>query len=155
MSETVITKEILMAVNYGVDLKNKFKEIGVEAAWKAGKKKEELIDSALVMLTQAKALKEQGTDETDVDAALKLKEAKDAEDKEKEEVRKSELIEKAAKVVSKSLEDIVASLSSEILESNLINIESNMRLNIPAQRDTLLNKKHIIQAELEKRKESE
>lgn len=53
-TETKITEQELNEIAYG-DLKAKFEELGVPQAWKGGKKKEDLIASALEALAEVKA----------------------------------------------------------------------------------------------------
>ena len=76
--EQMITFETLNETSYG-NLKAKFEELGIPGAWKAGKKKADLINLALSKLEVLRKLKRDGVKKDDLAEALKVEEVKQAE----------------------------------------------------------------------------
>ena len=114
------------------DLSTVFKELGVPSAWKAGKKKVDLIKEAISQLSFLKKALKKNDEESEVEK----------KDVEKVEVKKTEVKKEGKKEVVKDND------AKEALLKRMANIDANLKNNVPAHRLILLGKKRAIEAEL-------
>lgn len=140
MEKKIITADELSKVKYG-DLLAKFEELGVKAAWKAGKKKKQMIDDAIERLKIKSELESNGQEviEENVEKVIDDKKEEVAQEKKaaKEEVQKEREEDK------KKLQN--SNLSQEEIKLNIERIDNLLKGNsIPTQRPILLRKRQWL-----------
>lgn len=114
------------------DLEKVFKKLGVPAAWKAGKKKVDMIKEAMSQLTFLKSALD--TSETKTEKVVEVK-------AEVKEVKK----ETVAKAVNIDTEQKIINLKQRIK-----NIDANLDNNVVSHRTILLQKRKEAEDELKK-----
>ena len=142
-----VTFETLDAVKYN-QLNETLTELGVGQAFKAGKKKVDIINDALSKLEIVSKLKESGADKKEIDLELnKTDEERDVDQQKKaqEDFLKEEQAKKEAAAKQKK-EIVEAKLSPEQIAANIKRIEGNLK-NQPTQaaREVLLRKLTMLQ----------
>ena len=137
-----ITEQELSEVKYH-DLLATFKSLGVEDAWRAGKKKTTMIKDAIEKLNIVRSLEDKGIAEADVkEERLKIEDAKE-QAKQVEVAKAIEDQEKADQLQKKTI--IKSKYTKEQLEVNLRNIKLNLLQAIPSQRTMLIKKQEVLQ----------
>ena len=137
-----ITEQELSEVKYH-DLLATFKSLGVEDAWRAGKKKTTMIKDAIEKLNIVRSLEDKGISQDDVkEERLKIEDAKE-QAKQVEVAKAIEDQEKADQLQKKTI--IKSKYTKEQLEVNLRNIKLNLLQAIPSQRTMLIKKQEVLQ----------
>ena len=137
-----ITEQELSEVKYQ-DLLATFKSLGVEDAWKPGRKKTTMIKDAIEKLNIVRSLEDKGIAEADVkEERLKIEDAKE-QAKQVEVAKAIEDQEKADQLQKKTI--IKSKYTKEQLEVNLRNIKLNLLQAIPSQRTMLIKKQEVLQ----------
>ena len=137
-----ITEQELSEVKYQ-DLLATFKSLGVEDAWRPGKKKTTMIKDAIEKLNIVRSLEDKGIAEADVkEERLKIEDAKE-QAKQVEVAKAIEDQEKADQLQKKTI--IKSKYTKEQLEVNLRNIKLNLLQAIPSQRTMLIKKQEVLQ----------
>jgi DNA-binding transcriptional regulator GbsR (MarR family) len=139
-----ITYESLSEVAYG-DLLATFKELGVESAWKPGKKKSDMIQNALGQLTVIKQGLAEGKSQEEIDQSLEVQKTiqEEAPQKAKEEEEAKDKVKE--EIVSKDL-------SKEQIEAAIKNIDANLKGGASTHRLILLAKRKALQEQLAEKK---
>lgn len=141
-----ITEQELSEVKYH-DLLATFKSLGVEDAWRAGKKKTTMIKDAIEKLNIVRSLEDKGISQDDVkEERLKIEDAKE-QAKQVEVAKAIEDQEKADQLQKKTI--IKSKYTKEQLEVNLRNIKLNLLQAIPSQRTMLIKKQEVLQSLLD------
>ena len=137
-----ITEQELSEVKYQ-DLLATFKSLGVEDAWKPGRKKTTMIKDAIEKLNIVRSLEDKGISQDDVkEERLKIEDAKE-QAKQVEVAKAIEDQEKADQLQKKTI--IKSKYTKEQLEVNLRNIKLNLLQAIPSQRTMLIKKQEVLQ----------
>tara|TARA_R110002020_G_C15817091_1_gene732778 strand:+ start:69 stop:515 length:447 start_codon:yes stop_codon:yes gene_type:complete len=135
-----MTKEQLSEIHYG-NLKEKFEELGVGSAWKAGAKKSDMINEALKQLSIVKDLKAKDVVEDKIQEKL--------EEKVREiEVREAEQVKVEAKEIEVAKAEVVAKyrevkFSKQELEKKIASLNHMVNNGTPQQRGHFVNKLEI------------
>lgn len=139
----VVTEEYLNGFKYQ-DLPKVFEKIGIKEVFKPGTKKAELIAQAVDQASKLKKIKESGAKEEDIATQLEILNQKSSI--EKIELEKVELEEKSIKEESniKALKEKGLSKEDIVKNINIINI--NLKMGIPSQRESLLQKKKYLES---------
>ena len=137
-----ITEQELSEVKYQ-DLLATFKSLGVEDAWRPGKKRTTMIKDAIEKLNIVRSLEDKGISEAEVtEERFKIEDAKE----QAKQVEAAKAIENQEKADKKQEQTIIKSkYTKEQLEVNLRNIKLNLLQCIPSQRITLIKKQAVLQ----------
>lgn len=135
MSE-LITKEELYSYNYGPELADKLKELGVGDVWQRGVKKKEIIDNAFKKLSQLKELEAKGVTGEDAEKEI------EQQNKEEEELELTQAQKdfKAKKDAEDAEVERLKTFSKEVLEKNLAICKVNLKSASKAKKNILLEK---------------
>ena len=146
MSKKNVTASELNSVKYG-DLLAKFTELGVEKAWKAGKKKKTMIEDAIERLKIKSELEAKGKEAQEENVENVIEEKKEEAAKEvaaEKKVAKAKIQEDKKNVQS-------SNLTQEQIKENIKRIDANLKFNsVEAQRPILLRKRQWLSELLEK-----
>ena len=147
MSNEVVTKQELNEVKYG-DLLAKFTELGIEEAWTPGKKKLDMIDKAIEKLNIKRSLEEKGLEGKEIEKELEVIEQAKVEAGKAEALANAIAEEEKDKQMVVEIEEI--KLTKEQIESNIKNIDANLRGGVAAHRNILLKKRDVLEDLLNK-----
>lgn len=139
----VITEAYLSNFKYQ-DLKIVFEKIGIKDVFKGGTKKEELIKEAVDQAAKLKKLKDSGIEDEKLDEQLKiLNEESAAEQAE----LAANLLQESIKEEENKVEELKErKLTKEHIEKNIQIIDMNLKMGIPSQRVSLIQKRKQLKA---------
>ena len=153
--EQIITTETLEAISYG-DLQAKFKDLGIDSAWKPGSKKAIMIEGAIAKLAELKAAKAQGKTPEQVDEDKALAQAEQEKADEAQVLAQAEHDKIKGEQGDVNQEEAIVSeqpkgpkLTREILESNSAAITRELKWATLAQKAILVDKQRKINELLE------
>tara|TARA_R110002020_G_C16164443_1_gene763611 strand:+ start:551 stop:997 length:447 start_codon:yes stop_codon:yes gene_type:complete len=132
-----MTKKELNDIHYG-KLKEKFEELGVGGAWKAGAKKSEMINEALKQLAIVKDLKKEDISEDQIQEKLEEK-VREIEVQEAEEVKvEAKKVEVAEAEVEAKYREV--KFTKEELEKKIALLNHMVNNGTPQQRTHFVHK---------------
>lgn len=142
-----ITKQELSKVKYG-QLLEKFTELGVPEAWKAGSKKIVMIEKAIELYKIKQNLEQEGLSKEEVETKVVEIEQEREVLKQTEELKKAIEVEEKEKKAQEKTKEL--NLTKEQIEYNIKNIDANLIQCTDQQRFELIKKKDFLLELLDK-----